>query len=261
MNKKNFTLTKKEKKPTSLVEVEGSDFKKHGAWYAVYSCTCGGTKEVRKSNVRHGNVSSCGCIGRLRAAKHLMTKTSEYHSWSNMKARCDKKGSVNYKRYGGRGITYQESWAKFENFISDMGLKPHERYSLDRIDNDGNYTKENCRWASFQTQANNTSTNVRVEYKGESLTLSELSRTTGIPASRISHRNIRGLDILKPVNKRRDLLIDGKLITQKEASIKYGIDVTLITLRLKRGWSDKDAVTRPIQKKRKFINCETVRHE
>jgi len=80
----------------------------------------------------------------------------EYAAWQNMKSRCYNHHLDSYHNYGGRGITVCDRWKdSFENFLSDMGLKPSSDYSLDRIDPDGNYEPSNCRWADTKTQTNN----------------------------------------------------------------------------------------------------------
>lgn len=85
-----------------------------------------------------------------------MNHKGAYNSWRAMKARCDYKNYRAYERYGGRGITYCDEWKDFASFLADMGDRP-PKHSLDRIDNDGNYCKENCRWANHNLQMNNSS--------------------------------------------------------------------------------------------------------
>jgi len=86
-----------------------------------------------------------------------MHGTPEYTAWALMKQRCSNPNIKEYKHYGGRGITICERWNDFENFYNDMGDKPKPKilYSIDRINNDGNYEKLNCRWATWKQQANN----------------------------------------------------------------------------------------------------------
>lgn len=88
--------------------------------------------------------------------KHGKCNTREYRSWLELRRRCNSKNRPSYKDYGGRGITYTKSWDSFNQFLSDMGLCPDGNYSLDRIDVNGNYCKENCRWADQSTQSYNT---------------------------------------------------------------------------------------------------------
>jgi len=119
--------------------------------------------------------------------KHGMTDTPEWRVWRNMLQRCTNPNNKLFHRYGGRGIVVCEQWFEFENFFRDMGRVP-AGMTLDRIDNNGDYSRENCRWASRQTQNNNRESNLVITLGRETLTASQWSRRTGIPASTIARR-------------------------------------------------------------------------
>jgi hypothetical protein len=93
-------------------------------------------------------------LGNTNAATHGMAGSRTHNSWRDMKARCDNPNAPNYRYYGARGITYDPRWAEFEGFYADMGERP-EGMTLDRIDRHGNYTRDNCRWATPKEQAQN----------------------------------------------------------------------------------------------------------
>jgi hypothetical protein len=124
-------------------------------------CSCGEFYTVRQSALRSGATKSCGCYNDeiRRKEKHHLTHglagTPVYHAWQTMTARCLNKKKWNYKNYGGRGIKVCDRWLRFENFLEDMGEKPSSKHSLDRIDNNGDYCKANCRWATLDIQAQN----------------------------------------------------------------------------------------------------------
>lgn len=130
-------------------------------WHCL--CDCSGVTIVLSGHLRSKATQSCGCLAKLltsrRSTTHGMTDTAEYIAWQRMKNRCLNKNMTGFKRYGGRGISVCGRWLNsFENFLSDMGVKPKNgtRYSLDRIDNNGNYEPSNCRWATSLDQAQNT---------------------------------------------------------------------------------------------------------
>jgi hypothetical protein len=120
--------------------------------------------------------------GRL-AKKHGHSgsmKSATYTSWARMKQRCTNPNATQWKYYGGRGITVSEKWREsFSAFLSDMGARP-QNMTLDRIDSDGDYTPDNCRWATRKDQCNNRRTNRLITYNGETLTLTQWSDRTGI---------------------------------------------------------------------------------
>ncbi|UOR02035.1 hypothetical protein MUN77_01505 [Leucobacter allii] len=126
-------------------------------------CDCGNETSVKGSQLRQGKTSSCGCVKR-EVWKNSITHgqggptriTSLYRTWKGMKSRCTNPNRPDYSRYGGRGIEVCDRWLhSFEAFASDVGEKPGPGYSIDRIDNDGNYEPGNVRWATASEQRRN----------------------------------------------------------------------------------------------------------
>jgi hypothetical protein len=158
----------------------------HGAWW-LCQCKCGTQKEIRASDMVQGKINSCGCEHQKRIAQsnktHGKTNTRTYKLWQAMRIRCNR---IN-QDYSCRGITYDERWDSFENFYLDMGEVP-EGMSLDRIDFNGNYTKENCRWETRDQQANNTRANIFIEWQGKRQTLTQWARELGMKPDKLRAR-------------------------------------------------------------------------
>ena len=162
-------------------------------------CDCGEQTVVRGCNLKSGSSTSCGCerIVHPNRLRHGDTRTRLHSIWKGMRRRCYDQNDINYKDYGARGITVCSAWHEYESF-KDWALSNgyHDSLTIDRIDNNGNYSPDNCRWTDKITQANNTRGNHMLEYNGETHTMAEWSRISGVPYHRLKDRiNKLGWDI------------------------------------------------------------------
>jgi len=174
------------------------------SYYCSCQCECGNVKSVLYFSLTSGRTMSCGCYNKeLRLqGKHHKTHSNEYKAWTNLKHRCLNPNSPKFKDYGARGIGISDEWIDFETFYKDMGDRPSNEYSIDRIDNDGPYSKDNCKWSTRKEQANNMRSNVLIPYSGEMVTLRELSDKTGIAYRTLQTRYYLGMtgdELIKPV--------------------------------------------------------------
>jgi hypothetical protein len=150
--------------------------------YWKCQCDCGKNVESSGDNLKEGNCKSCGCISKECDwnKTHSMSNTSEYKIWNSMKMRCINSNSESYSYYGGRGIKVCDRWINsFENFYEDMGKRP-EGMSIDRIDVNGDYCPENCRWATMEEQSRNKRDNIHIEYKGQTKILTDWAKEINI---------------------------------------------------------------------------------
>ena len=186
--------------------------------------------------------------------KERITKTRFYRIWAKMKERCLNPNSDNYAYYGGRGISLCDDWLKFANFYNDMYesyLEHVEKYSekdttLDRIDSNGHYFKENCRWATLKEQANNKSNNVKVT---ETKTLKEYCDRNKLPYKAINYRINHGWTLEDALNtppiEPKYVLSTGETLRAycKKNNIVYG---TMLK-RIRKGYSLEEALSTPIR--------------
>ena len=144
-------------------------------------CDCGRQTAIVSCDLVGGRSKSCGCSAGLHRHGHSPKgkKTTEYSSWYAMIARCRYKQIKGHENYVDRGIKVCERWRKFSNFLADMGPKPGKGYSIERINNDGNYDPGNCKWATQQEQLNNQRKTVFVEYLGKKMSFCNAFRASG----------------------------------------------------------------------------------
>lgn len=155
-------------------------------------CDCGEIRKVYGPNFFARDAQSCGCMKLEmlieRSSTHKQTKSRAYISWLHMRKRCYDASIKEYSRYGARGITVCDRWNNsFENFFKDMGERP-KGYTIERIDNDGNYEPGNCRWANRKEQARNTSRNIFVSFNEKRMVLIDCCKELGIPMNVITNK-------------------------------------------------------------------------
>lgn len=164
-------------------------------WLCV--CDCGNECKPHLSGLRSGRTQSCGCLQRERTGNAARThgkswKIPEYNIWVCIRTRCNNPRVAAYERYGGRGIKVCERWNRFENFLADMGSRPSPAHSIERKDNDGDYTPDNCVWATDMVQASNKRNNRWIEKDGIKLTVAQWERRLGFRKGIIQCRIFNG---------------------------------------------------------------------
>lgn len=174
-------------KLTAVSFVERSKRKTFWRWL----CDCGNEKIAWASHVKEGRVKSCGCANsESRRAKpdwHGKTNSPEYRTWTNMMTRCYNEKTERFAHYGGKGVRVCERWHDFKLFYADMGDRPVGT-SIDRINSDGDYELENCRWATKKEQADNRSISVWIEFDGKRLVLTDWARFFNVTQEAIRKR-------------------------------------------------------------------------
>jgi hypothetical protein len=165
---------------TRLTYLEAEDHSPSGKSVGLFRCDCGIEKSIIIASIRSGLTLSCGCYNSektvLMYTKHgdaAGKKTAEYSVWEGLRKRCRNENDSHFHMYGGRGIEVCSRWDDFANFLSDMGRRPSGAHSIERIDTNGNYEPENCRWATTVEQANNTRRNVYVTINGQHMSLAD----------------------------------------------------------------------------------------
>ena len=164
-----------------------SENAKDGRFQWVCQCSCSSSSRivVRGKDLRSGNTNSCGChrLERIKETntRHGMCNTPEYRIWKAIKERCYDLNHKSYSDYGARGVSVCDEWREsFDAFYRDMGLRPSKDHSIDRRDNNKDYYKENCYWATREEQNNNTRRNIFYEHNGVCRTLATWCKELGL---------------------------------------------------------------------------------
>lgn len=181
----------------TVVSYKGKDKHSNSLW--TCKCDCGSEVITSSKKLREGDAKSCGCLAREYRASlrtHGKTNTSEFKIWGSILTRVKNPKYHSFELYGGRGIGISEEWSNsFEAFLRDMGPRPSPKHSVERIDVNGNYCKENCRWATQREQCRNKRTNHLVTYKGETLPLVVWTERLGFRKTTLRNRLVSGWSI------------------------------------------------------------------
>lgn len=163
-------------------------------WLCV--CECGKRKVILEPALKNGCSRSCGCLRREESSKrhfiHGLSGSAKYLVWQNMIKRCQNQTASGFNRYGGRGIKVCQRWKSFQLFWEDMGKTWRPGLTIERKNNNGNYVKTNCIWATPKLQARNRRSNRIITFQNVSCTLAEWSERTGFKPMTIAARLKRG---------------------------------------------------------------------
>jgi len=166
---------------------------KHRAERWICRCECGTERDVSVQSLLNGTSVSCGCL-RIdlliqRITTHDQTDSPEWFAWQHIIQRCTNPNDPTWKNYGGRGISICPEWRNdFSAFLAHVGKRPTAKYSIDRIDNDGNYEPGNVRWATIHEQATNTRRNRRIELHGQTKTITQWAKQLGVNYQAIQYQ-------------------------------------------------------------------------
>lgn len=235
----------------------------------VVRCECGVIRERSPAILRFGDTKSCGCrqkdVVRARSLKHGFTANRTrhplYNRWVKMRSRCHNERDRCFKQYGARGIEVCDRWFyDFSAFVADMGTPPFPSASIERCDNDGPYSPENCRWATKTEQARNTRRNRLIPFNGGMLPVTAVAEAVGVSEGTLRRRLDEGWplsDLLRPALQpkeraqrgsrsrwKRDCraTFGGELMSISEVARRTGFGVSLISYHMRRGKSAEEAV-------------------
>lgn len=218
-------------------------------WVCI--CECGVEKIVTGHGLTSGDTKSCGCLAResvlTRSITHGMSGHPLHNVWNSMIQRCYNEKSASYKNYGARGIRVCSRWREsFENFYADMGERPTNEHSIERLDGNKDYQPDNCVWATRKEQARNKRNNRIGLFQGRLITVAELADITGIPQGTLMRRvSIAGYSFEKAAAMgagARKYTHNGKTLTLKEWGEELNMSRKTLWQKLNRGSTIADLV-------------------
>ena len=216
-------------------------------WFWEMRCDCGKVKMVKPLDAIVGRIVSCGCYRKTRGCltkTHGMSHTRLHNIWCGMNNRCDP-NHKNSERYGGRGITICEEWVKFENF-RDWSLANgyREGLTIERIDVNGDYCPQNCKWIEFSKQARNRTTTKWVTYMGREMSLAEAAEIAGLPYKAVHYRIKKlGWSVEKALSEP----MRNSVVTLKQKCDALGLNYHSVYTRISSGWTEEEAFLTPFK--------------
>lgn len=231
----------------------------------VWLCCCECGKEARISGelLRSGRTKSCGCLQKSVASKRLkthgMSHTKLFVVWGSIIKRCENQASRSFPDYGGRGIKICDEWRydflAFHNYVVQLPNYGENGYTLDRIDNNGNYEPGNLRWSTQKEQCRNTRKNILLTHDGKTQCVAAWAEELGVSVNVLHHRLYAGWsteETLSAPVRTHDVLLthNGKAQTTMEWAAELGISLQTLRKRLKMGWGVERALSTPIDSKR-----------
>lgn len=223
-------------------------------------CDCGKITFVKLSKLKSGNTKSCGCYHdeccKKRAIKHNLCNHRLYGIWCNMKTRCTNPNSEYFYLYGGKGIEVCDEWKDFCSFYKwSMDNGYADNLTIDRINNDGNYCPENCRWVTNIEQQNNTSRNHIIEYLNNKYTMKQFSDKYNISYGSLKQDLKKGKSIEEILSKNKrntyiQIKVEDKTMSLKEWASYLNVGYTTLHSRIKYyNMSPEEAILKSLKEK------------
>ena len=236
------------------------DTSRTGRAYWICQCDCGTVKSIMAKLLCNGHTQSCGCYRKENMSSHRLSRTKIYRTWGDMCSRCHNPNDTGYKHYGGRGIAVCDEWRNdfqpFYDYVSKLEHFGEEGYTLDRINNNGNYEPGNVRWATAKEQSRNKTNNRLVGSHGQDIVLADLAEMTGLTSQLLRDRLERGEQgeyLLRPPAPTKHLVeINNEQMSITEIAKEAKVSRSTIHRRIEAGESGEQLL-RPAAQQNHYI--------